>query len=236
MRVSAVIPGAGRSLRFSRESDPSSSQDRKQFKFLGNQPLIFITLQPFFESNIVSSIALVVPHDVVRWMREKVKDRLLEKEVTVIPGGSRRQDSVWNGLKEVSGSCDVVVVHDAVRPFFKKEWIEETVELCSNFDGAIVAVRANDTLKRVKNEIISATLPRGEIWHAQTPQTFNTDVLLSAFENARTAGITCTDEAQLVELNGGRVAIVEGSFQNIKITTIEDWVVAESIWEKLNHD
>jgi len=236
VRVSAVIPGAGRSLRFSGDADPSSSQNRKQFKFLGNQPLIFITLQPFLKSEIIDSIVIVTPEDTVDGMTDNVKPYLRNKQLLVIPGGPKRQDSVWNGLCGIPKNCDIVIVHDAVRPFFKEEWIEETVNLCSDYDGAIVAVRTKDTLKKVREKAILETLPRGNIWQAQTPQTFHKDVLIAAFDHARESAITCTDEAQLVELNGGRIAIVEGSYQNIKITRHEDWELAESIWEKLNHD
>ncbi|MEE9167034.1 MAG: 2-C-methyl-D-erythritol 4-phosphate cytidylyltransferase [Candidatus Neomarinimicrobiota bacterium] len=236
MRVSALIAGAGKSVRFAGDTESSSEEHRKQFQHLGQEPLIFVTLQPFVESSSIDSILVAVPPNTVEWMEEMVKSRGFEKEVKVIPGGRERQDTVWQGLKEVAHSCDVIVVHDGVRPFFKGRWIRETVDLCSNFDGAIVAVHATDTLKRVKNETILETLSRGEIWQAQTPQTFNVDVLVAGYEHALSLGLRCTDEAQLVELNGGRIAIVEGSPQNIKITRSEDWKLAESIWHGMNRD
>lgn len=236
MRVSAVIAGAGGSSRFARDNMSSSSRHQKQFQLLGNDPLILVTIRRFIESDYVDSLVVAVPEDLVDWMGDMVKTQGFEKEIKVISGGEERQDTVWKGLKEVSGTCDVIVVHDAVRPFFEKTWIKNTVDLCSRFDGAIVAVRVSDTLKRVTDEMILETLPRGSLWQAQTPQTFNVGVLADAFEHAQSAGLHCTDEAQLVELNGGRIAIVEGSPRNIKITTGEDWDLAESIWERLNRD
>ena len=233
MGVSAIIAGAGSSIRFAGHNASHVIGDKKQFRLLGKDPLIFVTLDPFLRSTCVDSIVLVVPEDSVDWMKETLKDRHATKEITVTSGGKGRQDSVQNGLDVVSNSCTVVVVHDAVRPFLQEKWIQETVDLCSSFDGAIVAVRAKDTLKKVKEGTISETLRRGEMWHAQTPQTFNVDVLVSAFEYAREAGFAGTDEAQLVEMNGGRIAIVEGSSQNIKITDREDWKLGESIWESL---
>lgn len=235
-RVWAVIPGAGESLRFARGAGPSFPGERKQFCLLGDQPLILVTLQPFIKSNRVHGVVLVVPEDAVERTSDLVGNCGFEKEVKVIAGGAERQDSVWHGLNAVSGMCDLAVVHDAVRPFFEEEWIGETLDLCSSFDGAIVAVRAGDTVKRVRNGTIKETLPRSEIWHAQTPQTFNMEALMPAFVQVRSAGILCTDEAQAVELNGGKVAVVEGSPQNIKITRWEDWAVAKSIWETLNRD
>lgn len=236
MHVSAVIPGAGKSLRFFGESNSSSPQNRKQFEPLGGVPLILRTLQPFLLSPVVELIVVVAPDDSIEWMMNTVRPYRSENRIVVVPGGERRQDSVWNGLSAVPGNCDIVIVHDAVRPFFKQEWIKTAIDLCSEYDGAIVAVQARDTLKRIKDNTILGTLPRGEIWQAQTPQTFRKDILISAFENALKSDITCTDEAQLVELIGGRIAVIEGDQQNIKITKREDWELAESIWGKLIHD
>lgn len=236
MKVAAVIPGAGQGLRFSGDSSGLNRHDKKkQFLQLGDKPLIFTTLEPFLQSTIITSVIVVVPEDRIDWINNQVKTGLFNKPVYVVLGGDTRQRSVRNGVEVAASQHDVVVVHDAVRPFFKEVWISETVNLCEKFDGAIVAIKAKDTLKKVNDGVVNSTLEREGIWQAQTPQTFKTDVLLAAIESADEKGIIGTDEAQLVEMNGGRVAIVEGSILNIKITTQEDWELAKAIWkERLN--
>lgn len=232
MRVSAVISAAGKGLRFSSGEDSLPVTQRKQFSSFLSEPLIFTTLQPFLDSGRIDTIVLVVQEDALDWMENQMKERHFEKEVRLAVGGERRQDSVKRGLEIVAQTSDIVVVHDAVRPFVEARWIEETIDLCSDYDGAIVAVPAKDTLKRVSSGVVSGTIDRSNVWQAQTPQTFKVGVLLSAYENAEARGVTVTDEAQLVEMNGGRVAIVEGSHRNIKITTQEDWEVARAIFER----
>ncbi len=232
MRISAVIPAAGKSLRFSSGGNSSHVTQRKQFRSLLSEPLIFTTLQLFLDSERIDTIVLVAQEDALNWLENQMEERHFEKEVRLAVGGERRQDSVRNGLDVVAPSSDVVVVHDAVRPFVEQRWIEETVRLCSDYDGAIVAVPVKDTLKQVSGGSVTSTIDRSEVWQAQTPQTFNVDVLFSAFDSAEEQGVEATDEAQLVEMNGGRLAIVEGSRRNIKITTQEDWEVAQAIYER----
>ena len=231
MRVSAVIPAAGKGLRFSSGDNSSPVTLRKQFSALLSEPLIFTTLQPFLYLERIDSIVLAVQEDAFNWLESQMEERHFEKEVRLVVGGKRRQDSVRNGLDVVAPESDVVVVHDAVRPFVEERWIDETVRLCADYDGAIVAVPAKDTLKQVSGEVVNATIDRRDVWQAQTPQTFNVEVLISGFDSAEAQGIQATDEAQLVEMNGGRVAIVEGSHRNIKITTRDDWEVAQAIYE-----
>ncbi|MFQ6675016.1 MAG: 2-C-methyl-D-erythritol 4-phosphate cytidylyltransferase [Fidelibacterota bacterium] len=236
MRVGAIIAGAGESSRFSGGKSPSSPFDRKQFKPLGDEPLILVTARPFLECDLIDSVVLVVPEDALPWMEEEVRKNRWQKEVRVVSGGLERQESVRNGLEVIAGSCDVVVIHDAVRPFVRSSWIEETVGLCVAYDGAIVAVQASDTLKRVEEGVILETVERRGVWQAQTPQAFRTASLLSAFNRAGSTGGTATDEAQLVERNGGRVAVIPGSPLNLKITSPEDWDLALSLWEGRRDD
>ncbi len=219
--------GAGKSSRFSDSSGNQSEQ--KQYKCLGDETLIFYTLNAFIIPEIVSQAVLVVSENQFGGILSKVKDKNYPIPVDVISGGAERQDSVQCGVDCLGKDVDVVIVHDAVRPFVLKKWIEKTVELCSQYDGAIVAIRLNDTLKKVKNHEVQTTVNRENTWRAQTPQTFNMEILKKALKNAKEKSILATDEAQLVEMVGGQIAVLEGSPINIKITTRQDWELAEVI-------
>ena len=225
MRVGAIIAAAGDGRRFSNHGD----SPRKQFAMLGGEPLFFHSLRHFLASPLVERTVLVVPADAVESSAELVNSDFGTGEVEVIAGGAERQESVSYAFAAMRDSVDVVVIHDAARPFLEPSWIEKTVEAVRNYDGVIVALRATDTLKSSRNGVIDTTLDRSLIWQAQTPQTFKVEILEAAFEKAKRDGVTSTDEAQLVENAGGKVAIVEGSTFNLKVTTKRDLVLAEAI-------
>lgn len=225
MRVGAIIAAAGEGKRF----NSTGGETKKQFAELGGEPLVLRSVRIFSESPIVDEILAVVSESDL----EKC-DRLLEStrgvgRVTIIEGGAHRQESVYNGFSHIRDRVEVVVIHDAARPFLNRDWIAETVELASSYDGAVVAVPATDTLKACKDGLINETVDRTTIWQAQTPQTFTVEVLGAAFDDARTHGITGTDEAQLVEAVGGQIAIVEGSRFNLKVTNSSDMALAEAV-------
>ena len=222
----AIIVGAGRGLRFA-----SDSQTQKQFLLLGGEPLILKTLQPFLTSNRISSCVLVVPKSAVDLVKKEVAPYASEDNIRVIAGGERRQDSVRFGVEAADGA-DVVVVHDAVRPFVRQEWISQVIDRCINNDGAIVALSVSDTLKKVVDGRISETIPRDNIWQAQTPQAFRRELLMEVYASVDWENVHVTDEAQLLEIVGKSVAIVPGSSENFKITTQDDWSKAEVIWEQ----
>ena len=222
----AIIVGAGRGLRFA-----SDSQTQKQFLLLGGEPLILKTLQPFLTSNRISSCVLVVPKSAVDLVKKEVAPYASEDNIRVIAGGERRQDSVRFGVEAADGA-DVVVVHDAVRPFVRQEWISQILVRCIINDGAIVALSVSDTLKKVVDGKICETIPREDIWQAQTPQAFRRELLLEVYASVDWENVHVTDEAQLLEIAGKSVAIVPGSSENFKITTQDDWSKAEVIWEQ----
>jgi len=222
----AIIVGAGRGLRFA-----SDSQTQKQFLLLGGEPLILKTLQPFLTSNRISSCVLVVPKSAVDLVKKEVAPYASEDNIRVIAGGERRQDSVRFGVEAADGA-DVVVVHDAVRPFVRQEWISQVIDRCINNDGAIIALSVSDTLKKVVDGRISETIPREDIWQAQTPQAFRRELLLEVYASVDWENVHVTDEAQLLEIAGKSVAIIPGSSENFKITTQDDWSKAEVIWEQ----
>ncbi len=148
----------------------------------------------------------------------------------VIHGGKERQDSVQLGLTQLDKNCELVVIHDGARPFVRAEVIDKSVEIAAEAGGAVVAVPAKDTIKRVSAAgIISETLPRQELWLAQTPQTFRVALIREAHTWASTHNMVATDDAALLEKMGGVVKIVRGDPYNIKITTPEDLSLAELI-------
>ena len=225
MRVGAIIAAAGDSRRFSKHGEAP----RKQFVLLGGEPLFLHSLRCFLASPLIDRTVLAVPADAVESSTELVKLEFGSGEVEVIAGGADRQESVYSAFRAIRESVEVVVVHDAARPFHWSSWIAKTVEAVKEYDGAIVALHATDTLKSSRNGMIDATIDRSLIWQAQTPQTFKVEILDQAFEKAERDGITSTDEAQLVENAGGKVAIVEGSPFNLKVTTKRDLALAETI-------
>lgn len=203
---------------------------------MGGRPLLFHTLKPFIDSDLIFEIVVVAPKNDVQQLSRELKSMISVKPVTVVSGGNTRQKSVFNGLKAASDSSELICVHDAVRPFVTKNLIEKTVNACSEHDGVIVAQPSTDTIKKVMDNQILETLQREIIWRAQTPQVFSKSVLQEALKMAEEENIQGTDEASLLERIGYQVGFVEGSSLNIKITTEEDWVFAEAIYNHLQHD
>jgi 2-C-methyl-D-erythritol 4-phosphate cytidylyltransferase len=225
-KIAAVIPAAGLSTRFAGDT-------KKQFRLLGENPLLIHTLMRILTAGEIQTMAVAVPVGDLAYVQELLQP-LTPKDVamTIVAGGDSRQASVSAGLQALPDDIDIVMVHDAVRPLFESRWITATIALCRDYDGAIVAIPANDTLKKVNppasgqtgySRVVSRTIPRESIWRAQTPQTFRANVLRRALEHADQQGLTGTDEAALVEAIGGQIAVVEGSPHNIKVTTLEDW-------------
>jgi len=219
----AVIPAAGKGSRFG---------EKKQFKLLRRSSLLSHALTPFLQSDLIYEIVVVVPGGRVKEIEKQVNSIPKTKNISVISGGERRQDSVSNGVKALTNECKLVCIHDAVRPFVTKDMINDTIKRCDEYDGAIIATKVKDTIKRVKNNRIKETIKRGEIWQAQTPQSFQREKLEEALKSADADGVTGTDEAFLLERIGYCVSIVEGTSENIKITTPADWVIAEAIWKE----
>lgn len=151
-------------------------------------------------------------------------------DLTLVEGGAERQHSIENALKYLKPEIELVAIHDAVRPFISKAEIEKCVQAASEFGGAILAVPAKDTIKKVDSSgIISETPVRANLWQAQTPQIFKKDLLLNAYKKAREDNYLGTDDASLIEYIGGAVKIIEGDRKNLKITYPLDLIIAEHI-------
>lgn len=207
------------------------SRTPKQFLALRGLPVLVHTLRVFEAAEIVSAIILAAPAAEMDYCRrELVEPYGLKKVVQIVAGGAERQDSVRLGLAAVDREAEIVVVHDAVRPFLTLEMLAQVVEAAETHGAAIVAIPMRDTVKRVGADgLIEATVDRGALWLAQTPQAFVRELLEEAHAQAARTGFRATDDAQLVERLGHRVAIVEGSTDNIKITRPEDLAIGEAI-------
>jgi 2-C-methyl-D-erythritol 4-phosphate cytidylyltransferase len=224
VKASAVIPAAGSGRRM-------GGAVPKQFLMLDDRPVVVHTLQIFESSPLIDEVILVVPPgEEGRCRREWVERFGLKKVRHCLGGGRERQDSVMAGVRAVSGESGIVLVHDGVRPFVTHSMIRDVIEAARISGGAIVAVPARDTLKQVDADgFIERTLERSSSWLAQTPQAFQTGLLVEAQEKAARDGAVLTDESALVERMGVRVRIVPGSWKNFKITQPEDLALAEGI-------
>jgi 2-C-methyl-D-erythritol 4-phosphate cytidylyltransferase len=152
------------------------------------------------------------------------------KVTKVVPGGKERQDSVRHALEQVHEDVEIVLVHDAVRPFLTDRMVEEVVTVARTKGAAIVALPMKDTVKQVgADRVIERTVDRQTLWLAQTPQAFRRDWLLGAHRKAHAEGVRATDDAYLVEWFGHPVSVVEGSGDNIKITRPEDMMIGDAI-------
>jgi 2-C-methyl-D-erythritol 4-phosphate cytidylyltransferase len=170
-------------------------------------------------------VVCVFPTEHLEWAGEKVRrDRVISTG-----GGPSRQASVAAGLKLVD--APTVIVHDAARPFVSEAMLASVTDKLSEHDGAITALRMNETLKRADDDLVIETVDRSDLWRSQTPQAFRTEALKRAHTRARAESFTATDDAQLVERYGGRIAIVPGEPANIKLTYEDDFAVAQAMIE-----
>jgi len=236
MKVFVIIPAAGLGTRMgglTAGAKPARvTAASKQFAEIGGAPILIHTLRKFEAVPQVSEIVLALrPEDgaafQLRLQREGLRNRIM-----VVEGGENRQQSVANGLSKIDAAPDdLVLVHDAVRPFVDAEIISSVIQGAVRYGAAIAGLPAVDTVKQVDRTadgaIVVSTVPRARVVLAQTPQGFRYDVLKKAFDEAQADGFQGTDEASLVERTGHEVAVVMGSPQNIKITTPADMELAE---------
>jgi 2-C-methyl-D-erythritol 4-phosphate cytidylyltransferase len=236
MKVIVIIPAAGLGTRMA--SAPGSGRKpvaSKQFANLLGTPILIRTLSRFAENQEISQMRIALRQSEISSFQERLHRETPEawvKKTVLLEGGENRQKSVANALAGVdAGPDDVILVHDAVRPFVSPQMIHDVIEAAKKYGAAIVGVPAVDTIKQVERTpegaLIKATIPREKIVMAQTPQGFRYVVLRKAFEEATADGFIGTDEASLIERSGHPVAVVMGSPQNIKITTPGDLELAE---------
>jgi len=224
--VYALIVAGGKGARL-------KSPQPKQYLLLAGVPILTRTLQAFGACDRIDRIIVVVPPADIAFCREAIIPPAgLRKSIQVVAGGSRRQDSVYNGLAAIEGDDSIVAIHDGVRPLAAAETIAACVEAARVHGACIPGVPAWETLKQVSAPgIVASTLPREQVWLAQTPQVFRTGIIRAAHAQARQEGFLGTDDACLVERLGQEVRIVLGQRRNIKITTPEDLAIAEALWK-----
>jgi len=231
-RITAILPAAGLGTRMGAETP-------KQFLELEGTPIVLHSVRRIASCPLVTDIIVATRADVVESLEQRLRGESFMQTVRVIRGGDSRQDSVALALREVPNDTEIVLVHDAVRPFVTREQIARVIEEARRCQAAILGIPAMDTVKEVKRAslpedvaLITATIPRERVVLAQTPQAFSTKLLKEAFARAQSDGVNASDEAGLVERLGHDVHVVLGSERNIKITKPADMNLARFYLEQ----
>ncbi|NIA28897.1 MAG: 2-C-methyl-D-erythritol 4-phosphate cytidylyltransferase [Actinobacteria bacterium] len=221
-KVTAIIVAAGSGKRF-------GGQVKKQFMEINGKPVLRYTLERFQTCDKIDDISVVVPQESIQWLTSEIPDRWgISKVKNIISGGSDRQDSVWAALKELDDDVEIVAVHDGVRPFIASAMIAKLVDAAGKYGAALVGVKPKDTIKLTREAVVIETLDRRSLVSVQTPQVFTRELLVKAYQKAQLDEYKSTDDSALVENLGEKVIVLEGSYQNIKITSPEDVLIAEA--------
>jgi len=208
--VAVLIPAGGIGARLGRRTP-------KQFLRLGSATILTVTLRHFTRHPGVRAIVVAVPAAHVDRARAALGGSRRPR-VEVVAGGATRQESVWRALQAAPAAVDVVLVHDAVRPFISRGLVDAVVGAAAAHGAAVCALPIAETVKRVRDDVVEATLERAGLWAVQTPQGFHPALLREAHRD----GVTGTDDAMLVERLGHAVRVVPGLAGNVKITTPDD--------------
>lgn len=224
--VSVIVAAAGMSNRM-------GSKINKQFIDIDNKPILAHTLNKFEESPYIDEIILISKEEEVEYCRKEIVKKYGFKKIkNIIRGGRERQDSIYNGILALDERCDIVLTHDGARPFVRKKNIEDGIKGVLKHGACVVGVPVKDTIKVIDDDKnIHHTPKRSMLWAAQTPQCFWKNILQKGYEYAIDEGIVGTDDSSLVEKAGYNVKMIMGNYDNIKITTPEDLIIAESLLE-----
>jgi 2-C-methyl-D-erythritol 4-phosphate cytidylyltransferase len=219
--VGVLLPAAGKGER-------AGGDGPKQFRAIAGVPLLLRAIRPFASHPRVREIVVALPAaeaaDPPDWLASVLGERL-----RIVAGGATRADSVRRALAALDAACTIVLVHDAARPFVSAAEIDGVIAAAEQGAGALAAVPVSDTLKHSRDgRAVDGTTPRAGLYRALTPQGFPRGLLAAAYEAAG-AAIDATDDAALVEAAGGRVVLVPGRTTNIKVTTPDDFVLAEAL-------
>ena len=225
-KITAIVLDAGSGSRM-------KSKTKKQFMEIKGKPVIWYSLFEFEKSRVDEIILVTGKEDIDYCKKEIVEKYNLKKIKNVVAGGSERYESVYNGLKEVTGN--IVLIHDGARPLINNEIIERSIEGTIKSDACVVGVPVKDTIKRANKEgYIIDTPNRSELWITQTPQSFKTDLVKMAYKKMKeelekgNTTLNITDDAMVVEeFTTNQVRFVQGDYKNIKVTTPEDIDIAE---------
>ena len=202
----------------------------KQFIKLEGKEIIAYTIEKFYNNSNIEDIVVVVKEDESEFFKKEILDKYNFKNVKIAYGGKERQDSVYNGLKLLDEKCDVVLIHDGARPFVSDKIIDKSIEEAKEHKAIVVGGPVKDTIKVIDNDKNIVDTPnRSVLWAVQTPQTFDYNILIDAYKDAFKNKFYGTDDAMLVERIGYKVKMLEGSYNNIKITTQEDLNIGSQI-------
>lgn len=221
MKYTVVLPAAGSGKRMKADRN-------KLLLELSGKPIFIYTLEVFDRDPECEGMWLAVKEDERELIEKYVEYYGIKKVKGYAAGGAERQDSVRAGL-EMAGQSEVVLVHDAARPFISPAVIRELVEQANESGAAIAGVPVKDTIKKVRESVITETVNRAELWMIQTPQAFRYELLMEAAQRAKVDGFLGTDEAMLVERIGHPVQIVESTYENVKMTTPDDLIYGKAI-------
>ncbi len=220
---SAVIVAAGKGNRMNTDVN-------KQFMYILDRPLLSYTLEAFEACELIDEVIIVTREDEIMICKELVEDFAFNKANKIVVGGAKRQESVFKGIKEVDARASIIAIHDGARPLVLPQDITLCIQEAVNCKAAALGVKVKDTIKLVDKSLnIKQTPDRNRLWAVQTPQVFRVEVIKAAHEEAMSEGVSATDDCALVERTGIKVKMVEGSYENIKITTPEDIFIAEAI-------
>lgn len=224
MAYQVIIPAAGQGKRM-------GAGKNKLLIALKGVPVLIRTLLVFEKDEECAGIVLAVhPQDEAEFQALLAKYHITKVKKMVL-GGKERQDSIYNGLKTLNED-GIILVHDAARPFIKKEYIHLLAETAEQTGAAIIGVPAKDTMKVVRNGKVAKTVERSSLWIVQTPQAFRMSLLRQAYKKAEKEKVIGTDDASLVERLEAPITMVKGDYDNIKLTTPEDLFFAEAILKK----
>jgi len=220
--VSAIILAGGRGTRM-------GSDISKQFIEVDGKPMLYYTLNTFINSELIKEIILVLPKNEIEYCKINVLDKYNLNVNKIVEGGKERQDSVYNALKEV-GNSELVLIHDGARPFTTDRIIEEGITFARKYGAAAPGVTPKDTIKVLDSNNFSKETPnRNTLVSIQTPQVFKTDMIISCHEKVREENVKVTDDTMVVERYNHKVYIYNGDYENIKVTTKEDLILAEKL-------
>lgn len=224
--VSAVVVAAGKGKRMKADIN-------KQYLELLDKPIVYWTIERFMKDESIDEVIAVIVKEEEDLFNKKVLPFLSKgKPFKIAYGGSERKDSVQNGLSMTSKDCEIVLIHDGVRPFFTKEDVTSVISGARVWDGCITGVPVKDTIKVIdKDSVVSNTPNRSSLFAVHTPQGFRKDRLVAAYKAYEDGDFEelPTDDASVIEITGGKVKAVIGSYNNIKITTPEDMILAKQI-------
>lgn len=222
--ISAIVLAGGMGKRMG--GDVS-----KQYLKLCDKPVLYYSIAAFDTHLKVEEIVVVIRKGEEEiFEREIFSKYRFRKKLKIIRGGDERSDSVNCGLSVLDDKSEIVIIHDGVRPFVDRRIIDENIEACGETGACITGVASKDTVKIVDDSMVILETPdRDSVFLAQTPQTFKKEIILEAIENVRLKGLKVTDDSMAVEFLGVKVKVVEGSYENIKLTTPEDMTIGEEI-------